>query len=42
MDYVRIILRRWWIIVLLVVLSMGSAYVFSRLQTRSIARPRRS
>ncbi len=33
MDYVRIILRRWWIIVLLVVLCMASAYVFSRMQT---------
>ena len=33
MDYVRIVLRRWWIIVLLVVFSAGSAYLFSRAQT---------
>ena len=33
MDYVRIILRRWWIIALLVVLSAGGAFLFSRAQT---------
>jgi capsular polysaccharide biosynthesis protein len=33
MDYVRIIRRRWWIVVLLVILSMGSAFAFSKLQT---------
>ncbi|MBN1966160.1 MAG: hypothetical protein JW910_16040 [Anaerolineae bacterium] len=33
MDYVRIFLRRWWIMALLVVLTMASAYVFSKMQT---------
>jgi capsular polysaccharide biosynthesis protein len=32
-DYVRIFLRRWWIIGLLVVLSVASAYVLSKAQT---------
>ncbi len=33
MDYVRIIVRRFWIIVLLMALTMAAAYVFSRIQT---------
>ncbi len=33
MDYLRIILRRWWIIALLAALSVVSAYLFSRAQT---------
>lgn len=33
MEYVRIIFRRWWIIALLMVLSMTSAFLFSRAQT---------
>lgn len=32
-DYVRIILRRGWIIVLAIALTGGSAYLFSRMQT---------
>ncbi len=31
-DYAQILLRRWWIIVLAVVLTAGSAVVFSELQ----------
>lgn len=33
MEYVRIVLRRWWIIVLLMVLAMASAFLFSKAQT---------
>jgi capsular polysaccharide biosynthesis protein len=33
MEYVRIILRRWWIIALLVVLASASAFLFSQAQT---------
>src|SRR5215470_11916181 len=33
-DYVRILVRRGWIIVLAVILTAGSAYVFSRVQTK--------
>lgn len=33
MDYVRIIVRRFWIIVLLMALTMAAAYAFSRIQT---------
>ncbi len=33
MEYVQIILRRLWIIILLMVLTMGAAFVFSRMQT---------
>src|SRR5579871_695693 len=32
-DYVRILARRGWIILLAMVLTAGSAYVFSKLQT---------
>lgn len=32
-DYLRILYKRWWIIVLTVVLTAGSSYLFSRLQT---------
>ncbi len=32
-DYIRILRKRWWIIVVAVVLTAGSALVFSRLQT---------
>ena len=31
-DYVRILRKRWWIIIVAVVLTVGSAVVFSRLQ----------
>lgn len=31
-DYIRILRQRWWIIVVAVVLTAGSAFVFSRLQ----------
>lgn len=31
-DYVRILRKRWWIIVVAVVLTAGSAFVFSKLQ----------
>jgi capsular polysaccharide biosynthesis protein len=31
-DYVRILRKRWWIIVVAVVLTAGSAFVFSQLQ----------
>jgi capsular polysaccharide biosynthesis protein len=31
-DYIRILRKRWWIIVLAVVLTAGSALVFSKLQ----------
>ena len=31
-DYVRILRKRWWIIVVAVVLTAGSALVFSKLQ----------
>jgi len=33
MDYVRIFLRRWWIIALLMILCMASAFLFSKVQT---------
>jgi capsular polysaccharide biosynthesis protein len=33
-DYLRILVRRGWIIVLAVLLTAGSGYVFSRLQTK--------
>jgi capsular polysaccharide biosynthesis protein len=33
MEYVQIVLRRWWIIVLLMILTMGSAFLLSRAQT---------
>ncbi len=33
MDYVRIIYRRGWIIVLLMILTMASAFLFSKVQT---------
>jgi capsular polysaccharide biosynthesis protein len=33
MDYVRVILRRWWLIALLVIVAAGSAYVLSIRQT---------
>lgn len=33
MEYVRIILRRFWIIALLMILTMGAAFAFSRAQT---------
>lgn len=33
LDYVRILARRGWILVLAVVLTAGSAYIFSKLQT---------
>jgi capsular polysaccharide biosynthesis protein len=33
MEYVRIVLRRWWIIVLLMLLTMVSAFAFSKSQT---------
>src|SRR5437763_123606 len=33
-DYLRILVRRGWIIVLAVILTAGSGYVFSRLQTK--------
>ncbi len=33
MEYIRIILRRWWIIVLLMILAMASAWLFSKAQT---------
>lgn len=32
-DYVRILARRGWLIVLAVALTAGSAFIFSRLQT---------
>src|SRR5947207_13175096 len=32
-DYLRILLRRGWIILLAVILTAGSGYVFSKLQT---------
>src|SRR2546423_15401975 len=32
-DYVRILARRGWIILLAMVLTAGSAYIFSKLQT---------
>jgi len=32
-DYIRILRRRWWIIVMAIVLTAGSAYAFSQLQT---------
>ncbi len=31
-DYIRILRKRWWIIVVAVVLTAGSAFVFSKLQ----------
>lgn len=31
-DYVRILRKRWWILVVAVVLTAGSAYAFSKLQ----------
>jgi capsular polysaccharide biosynthesis protein len=33
-DYLRILVRRGWIIVLAVLLTAGSGYIFSRLQTK--------
>jgi succinoglycan biosynthesis transport protein ExoP len=33
-DYLRILVRRGWIIVLAVILTAGSGYAFSRLQTK--------
>ncbi len=33
MDYIRIILRRWWIVAILVILSVGSAFLLSKVQT---------
>lgn len=33
MEYVQIFLRRFWIIVLLMVMTMGAAFAFSRMQT---------
>src|SRR5436305_204793 len=33
-DYLRIIARRGWIILLAVILTAGSGYIFSRLQTK--------
>ncbi|HNP72695.1 MAG TPA: Wzz/FepE/Etk N-terminal domain-containing protein [Kouleothrix sp.] len=33
-DYVNILRRRWWIIVLAAVVTSGSAYVFTRFQER--------
>ncbi len=33
-DYVNILRRRWWIIVLAAVVTAGSAYVFTRFQER--------
>ena len=32
-DYVRILRKRWWIIIAAVALTAGSAFVFSKLQT---------
>ncbi|HUX77140.1 MAG TPA: Wzz/FepE/Etk N-terminal domain-containing protein [Anaerolineae bacterium] len=32
-DYIRILRKRWWIIAVAVVLTAGSAFIFSRLQT---------
>ncbi len=32
-DYVRIVVRRGWIVLLAIILTAGSAYVFSKLQT---------
>jgi len=32
-DYVRILRKRWWIIVVAVLLTAGSAFAFSKLQT---------
>ena len=32
-DYARVLIKRWWIIVLLAALTTVSAYVFSKLQT---------
>jgi capsular polysaccharide biosynthesis protein len=32
-DYIRVILRRWWIIAALMAITMGSAFLFSRAQT---------
>ena len=33
-DYIRITMRRGWIVLLAVILTAGSGYVFSRLQTK--------
>lgn len=33
MDYVRVLVRRWWIIAALVAFTVASAFVFSRVQT---------
>jgi capsular polysaccharide biosynthesis protein len=33
-DYIRILRKRWWIIVVAVVLTAGSAFAFARLQPR--------
>ena len=33
-DYIRILLRRGWIIVIAILLTAGSAFIFSRVQTR--------
>lgn len=33
MDYVRVLVRRWWIIAALVAFAVASAFVFSRVQT---------
>ena len=32
LEYIRILRKRWWIFVVAVALTAGSAYVFSRLQ----------
>jgi len=34
LDYIRILRKRWWIIVVAVVLTAGSAFAFARLQPR--------
>src|SRR5260221_8137191 len=33
-DYIRILVRRGWIIVIAILLTAGSAFIFSRVQTR--------
>lgn len=32
-DYLRIVRRRWWVVLLVAFIATGSAYVFSKLQT---------
>jgi len=32
-DYLQIVRRRWWVVLLVMLIATGSAYVFSKLQT---------